>query len=152
MTFHHTIRCAVASITASLPRLHGLTQNGDDAYSVDIAHFMAGNPMPRPGSRPRWFDGEATTPERWSANVAQQKQARSADVNGPCCAEPFALSTVNRPRRLRPGGSVLPRRRRPRSTPAGDATASLPDVNVRLSRGLQPLLAPAQSQDVPAGN
>ncbi|MEV6726616.1 hypothetical protein AB0M94_37490 [Streptomyces xanthochromogenes] len=44
MCFHHAVRGAADCAAASIARLHNLTRDGDYAYYLDIAHFMAGLP------------------------------------------------------------------------------------------------------------
>ncbi|MEU7244910.1 hypothetical protein ACI2L4_35125 [Streptomyces sparsogenes] len=68
--------CAVANdhnqITASINRLRTLTQGGAHAYYIDIAHFMADQPLAEP-STARWLDGAEPTRRRWRALVTARR-------------------------------------------------------------------------------
>ncbi|KOG08389.1 hypothetical protein [Streptomyces viridochromogenes] len=65
LCFHHAILDAQDDLTNAITRLRELTQSGDYAYYVEIAHFMAGLPLPEHTARARWIDGERQTRERW---------------------------------------------------------------------------------------
>ncbi|WP_315904319.1 ATP/GTP-binding protein [Streptomyces sp. ASQP_92] len=69
LAFHHAVRGDRDGVTAALSRLHDLAQGGDYAYYPDIARFMAGLPLPEPGSGARWLDGQQVTRDRWRALV-----------------------------------------------------------------------------------
>jgi hypothetical protein len=56
-----------------ITRLRELTQSGDYAYYVEIAHFMAGLPFPEHTARVRWIDGERQTRERWRHLVENRR-------------------------------------------------------------------------------
>ncbi|MEU9015506.1 hypothetical protein AB0D12_38605 [Streptomyces sp. NPDC048479] len=55
------------------PRLRDLTQSGNYAYYVDLAHFMAGLALDVP-SEARWLDGEQLTRSRWRALVTARSE------------------------------------------------------------------------------
>ncbi|UJV41683.1 hypothetical protein [Streptomyces sp. AMCC400023] len=63
--FHHAVLDAQDDLVDAITRLRELTQSGDYAYYVEIAHFMAGLPFPEHTARARWIDGERQTRERW---------------------------------------------------------------------------------------
>jgi hypothetical protein len=65
LCFHHAVLEAQDDLAIAITRLRELTQSGDYAYYVDIAHFMAGLPLPEHTARARWIDGEQQTRERW---------------------------------------------------------------------------------------
>ncbi|MFE2556555.1 ATP/GTP-binding protein [Streptomyces sp. NPDC059352] len=75
LAFHHAIRGETGRITADIARLQTLSaaSDGDYAYFVDIAHHMAGLPLPT-ASTTRWIDGEEPVRAAWRALV----QARQA--------------------------------------------------------------------------
>ncbi|MGA4972466.1 hypothetical protein ACPCC5_27315 [Streptomyces pseudogriseolus] len=45
----------------AITRLRELTQSGDYACHVEIAHFMAGLPLPEHTAQARWIDGRRST-------------------------------------------------------------------------------------------
>ncbi|WP_323181427.1 hypothetical protein [Streptomyces sp. NBC_00154] len=62
-------------MAGSISRLRALTQGGDYAYYVDIAHFMADLPLPAEAhSQARWLDGEPQTRARWRALVTTRRE------------------------------------------------------------------------------
>lgn len=65
LCFHHAVLEAQNDLVEAITRLRELTQSGDYAYYVEIAHFMAGLPLPEHIARARWIDGERQTRERW---------------------------------------------------------------------------------------
>ncbi|MDG5801260.1 ATP/GTP-binding protein [Streptomyces ossamyceticus] len=65
LCFHHAVLDAQDELVDAITRLRELTQSGDYAYYVEIAHFMAGLPLPEHTARARWIDGERQTRERW---------------------------------------------------------------------------------------
>ncbi|MFC8240001.1 hypothetical protein [Streptomyces chartreusis] len=65
LCFHHAVLDAQDDLVNTITRLRELTQSGDYAYYVEIAHFMAGLPLPEHTARARWIDGERQTRERW---------------------------------------------------------------------------------------
>ncbi|MGP4001557.1 ATP/GTP-binding protein [Streptomyces sp. 8N706] len=70
--FHHAVRGADDELAAVITRLRDLTQSGNYAYYVDLAHFMAGLTLAVP-SRARWLDGEQLTRSRWRALVTARR-------------------------------------------------------------------------------
>ncbi|MFJ4617365.1 hypothetical protein [Streptomyces sp. NPDC088812] len=73
LCFHHAVLDAHNDLTAGIGRLCELTQSGDYAYYVDIAHFMVGLPLPEQAPRARWIDGEERTRERWRNIVIRRR-------------------------------------------------------------------------------
>ena len=71
LAFHHSVRSDREQLAAVIGRLQQLSGDGDYAYYVDIAHFMAGLPLQGP-SQARWIDSESTTRERWRALVTDR--------------------------------------------------------------------------------
>ncbi|MDQ0847750.1 ATP/GTP-binding protein [Streptomyces sp. V1I6] len=71
--FHHAVRGADNELAAAIARLRDLTQAGNYAYYVDLAHFMAGL-APAVPSRARWLDGEQLTRSRWRALVTARRE------------------------------------------------------------------------------
>ncbi|WP_320784218.1 ATP/GTP-binding protein [Streptomyces sp. CRN 30] len=69
LCFHHALVGAHDEVEAGISRLHDLTHGGDYAYFVEIAHFMAGLPLPPDIARAQWIDGEEQTRERWRGMV-----------------------------------------------------------------------------------
>ncbi|WP_327168341.1 ATP/GTP-binding protein [Streptomyces subrutilus] len=65
LCFHHAVLDARADLTVCITRLRELTQDGFYAYYVEIAHFMAGLPLPEHTTRATWIDGEQRTRQRW---------------------------------------------------------------------------------------
>lgn len=47
--------------------------DGPRSYFVDIAHFMAGEPLPTRHHRPVWLDKEQATRERWHQLVTDRR-------------------------------------------------------------------------------
>jgi hypothetical protein len=80
LCFHHAVLGLLDKVADSISRLGELTQGGDYAFYVDIAHFMAGLPLPADAdSQARWLDGELQTRERWRALVtARGEHLRAA--------------------------------------------------------------------------
>ncbi|MBV6703137.1 hypothetical protein KV557_39620 [Kitasatospora aureofaciens] len=72
LVFHHAVRGAEDDLTAAIARLREATAGGDFAYYLDIAHFMAGRPLPAP-STTLWLDDEETVRNRWRALVAVRR-------------------------------------------------------------------------------
>ncbi|WP_159400023.1 hypothetical protein [Streptomyces griseochromogenes] len=70
--FHHAVRGEHQDLAATIGRLRELTVSGDFAYFVDVAHFMAGLPLPGP-SAIRWTEREEHV--RWSAWLRRCKAA-----------------------------------------------------------------------------
>ncbi|MCC2280915.1 hypothetical protein LKL35_36965 [Streptomyces sp. ET3-23] len=74
VAFHHAVHGADDALDAALARLEELTRSGDYAYYTDIAHFMAGRPLPaRPGPPARWLDDAAATRGRWRTLVTARR-------------------------------------------------------------------------------
>ena len=73
LCFHHAVLGAQDDLATAITRLRELTQSGDYAYYVDIAHFMAGLPLPEHTARARWIDGEQQTRERWRRLVTTRR-------------------------------------------------------------------------------
>ncbi|MFH8411275.1 ATP/GTP-binding protein [Streptomyces sp. NPDC018019] len=75
LAFHHAVRDHHTALADSIGRLRELTREDYYAYYVDIAHFMAGLPLPADASRPqpRWLDDEQHTRDRWRALVAMRR-------------------------------------------------------------------------------
>lgn len=75
LCFHYAVIDAHDKVAGSISRLRALTQGGDYAYYVDIAHFMADLPLPAEArSQARWLDGEAQTRARWRALVTTRRE------------------------------------------------------------------------------
>ncbi|MFD3621648.1 ATP/GTP-binding protein [Streptomyces sp. NPDC058676] len=72
VSFHHAVRGAHDELAAAISRLRDLTQSGNYAYYVDIAHFMADLPLNTP-SPARWLDGDQATRQRWRALVTNRR-------------------------------------------------------------------------------
>ncbi|MFJ7250156.1 ATP/GTP-binding protein [Kitasatospora sp. NPDC098652] len=73
LAFHHAVRGAENDLTATLARLREATAGGDFTYYLDIAHFMAGLPLPAP-STTQWLDDEETVRNRWHALVTERQE------------------------------------------------------------------------------
>lgn len=71
--FHQAVLDDQHALTATISRLREQTQNGDYAYYVDIAHFMAGLPLPADHTTPSWLNGEQATRSRWRALVTARR-------------------------------------------------------------------------------
>ncbi|MEU8692837.1 hypothetical protein [Streptomyces sp. NPDC048665] len=67
--FHQAVLDETDAHAATLTRLREQAQNGDYAYYVDIASFMAGLPLPADHTAPQWLDGEQATRDRWRTLV-----------------------------------------------------------------------------------
>ncbi|MER6218837.1 hypothetical protein ABT213_33010 [Streptomyces sp. NPDC001674] len=64
LAFHHAVRGEEQDQAATIGRLHALTTTGDFAYFTDIAHYMAGLPLPET-STTRWTKSEAGVRSAW---------------------------------------------------------------------------------------
>lgn len=73
MCFHHAVLGVDDAVTASIARLREVTQGGDYAYYVDIAHFMANHSLSG-DSAARWLDGEQATRSRWRELVTARRE------------------------------------------------------------------------------
>ncbi|WP_328512768.1 ATP/GTP-binding protein (plasmid) [Streptomyces sp. NBC_00376] len=77
LAFHHAVRGEDQALTATIDRLRALTATGDFAYFTDIAHFMAGLPLPSP-SPTHWLDGQTRTRQRWRALVTARREQQAS--------------------------------------------------------------------------
>lgn len=75
LCFHHAVLDAQDDLATSITRLRELTRSGGYAYYVEIAHFMAGLPLPEHTTRARWINGERQTRERWR-NLVEARRNR----------------------------------------------------------------------------
>ncbi|MEU2624768.1 ATP/GTP-binding protein [Streptomyces sp. NPDC007157] len=73
LCFHHAVLDTREELAAGISRLRERTRSGDYAYYVEIAHFMAGLPLPTDTARARWIDGEERTRERWRGIVTTRR-------------------------------------------------------------------------------
>ncbi|WP_033818444.1 hypothetical protein [Kitasatospora sp. MBT63] len=71
--FHHAVRGNDAAGAAVRARLRDLARPGDYAHYLDIAHFMAGQPLPSP-STTRWLDTAETVRLRWHSLVTERQE------------------------------------------------------------------------------
>lgn len=71
--FHHAVLDDHDALTATLTRLREQTRNGDYAYYIDIASFMAGLPLPADHTAPHWLDNEQATRTRWRSLVTNRR-------------------------------------------------------------------------------
>ncbi|MER6123017.1 ATP/GTP-binding protein [Streptomyces sp. NPDC001795] len=72
--FHQAVLDETDALAATLSQLREQTQNGDYAYYIDIASFMAGLPLPADHTAPHWLDGEEVTRRRWRTLVTTRQQ------------------------------------------------------------------------------
>ncbi|MFD9458331.1 ATP/GTP-binding protein [Streptomyces sp. NPDC059985] len=72
LAFHHAVACENGKVRAVIRRLRELARTGAYAYYADIAHYMAGLPLPT-SSAARWIDGEGQTRNRWHSLVAARR-------------------------------------------------------------------------------
>ncbi|MFJ4329151.1 ATP/GTP-binding protein [Streptomyces tricolor] len=72
LAFHHAILSEHDKVRTAVDRLRDLARSGDYAYYADIAHFMAGQPLPQP-STARWLEPEETVRRRWETLVAERR-------------------------------------------------------------------------------
>lgn len=73
VAFHQAVLEDRDALRATISRLRGLTQQGDFAYYVDIACFMADLPLPAEHMSPRWLDSEQATRARWHQLVTARR-------------------------------------------------------------------------------
>ncbi|MER8159959.1 ATP/GTP-binding protein [Streptomyces sp. NPDC094472] len=74
LCFHHAVRSDEAAIQATIARLRDLTQSGDYAYYIDIAHFMADLPLPADHApQTQWIDGDESARQRWRGLVTARR-------------------------------------------------------------------------------
>ncbi|MGW2393980.1 hypothetical protein ACWCYK_31480 [Streptomyces lydicamycinicus] len=79
LCFHHAVRDDHEGIAASIGWLRELTSSGDYAYYTDIAHFMAGRPLPDgAGSGAQWLGGEGPPRVRWRGLVMSRRRYLSS--------------------------------------------------------------------------
>ncbi|MGP3945510.1 hypothetical protein [Streptomyces sp. 6N106] len=72
--FHHSVRGDETAIQAAIARLRDLTQSGDYAYYIDIAHFMAGLRLPADHTpQTQCIDGDNSTRRRWRGLVTARR-------------------------------------------------------------------------------
>ncbi|WP_030814284.1 tetratricopeptide repeat protein [Streptomyces sp. NRRL S-337] len=77
--FHHAVLGNHGPLADSIVRLQEMSQNADYAYFVDIAHFMAGLPVPdEASSGAQWIDGPGPTRDRWRALVTARRRYLSS--------------------------------------------------------------------------
>ncbi|MFH8470391.1 ATP/GTP-binding protein [Streptomyces sp. NPDC017991] len=75
--FHQAVLDDHTALNATLTRLREQTSAEEHAYFVDIAHFMAGLPLPAGHHPPTWLDGEQATRDRWRALVTARRDSRT---------------------------------------------------------------------------
>ncbi|WP_324616674.1 ATP/GTP-binding protein [Streptomyces sp. NRRL F-5065] len=73
LCFHHAVLDDPAGLAPCLAHLRDLT-HGDYTYYVEVAHHMAGLPLPEGTVRARWIDGEERTRERWRELVLARRR------------------------------------------------------------------------------
>lgn len=71
--FHHTVRAQEAETRDALDRLAALAAGGDHTYCTEIAHFMAGLPLPEP-STTRWTTNEDDVRSAWHTLVQARQE------------------------------------------------------------------------------
>ncbi|MEW2489864.1 hypothetical protein [Streptomyces sp. NPDC048411] len=77
--FHHAVRGEDQDVAVTIGRLRELTASGNFAYFTDIAHFMAGLPLPGP-SAIRWTESEEHVRTAWRGLVqARQEHLRTGN-------------------------------------------------------------------------
>ncbi|MEV5937104.1 hypothetical protein ACIQCD_31125 [Streptomyces sp. NPDC093250] len=74
LAFHHAVLDEQDNVRAVIDRLRELARTGDYAYYADIAHYMAGLPLPGQASA-RWLDGADAVRTRWH-NLVETRRAR----------------------------------------------------------------------------
>ncbi|MEU2228624.1 hypothetical protein [Streptomyces sp. NPDC018347] len=73
IAFHHAVLGDHDKVRAVIDRLRELARTGDYPYYADIAHFMAGLPLPEP-SITRWTTSEDTVRSAWRGLVQARKE------------------------------------------------------------------------------
>ncbi|MFE9259230.1 hypothetical protein [Streptomyces sp. NPDC006879] len=73
LAFHHAVRGEDQGLAATIDRLRAHTTTGDFAYFTDIAHYMAGLPLPEP-STTRWTVNEADVRSAWRGLVRARQE------------------------------------------------------------------------------
>ncbi|MEU7553156.1 ATP/GTP-binding protein [Streptomyces sp. NPDC044571] len=74
LAFHHAVQGDHDKVRAVIDRMRELAQTGDYAYSSDLAHFMAGLPLPD-RSPTVWLDGPDAVRARWH-HLVESRRAR----------------------------------------------------------------------------
>ncbi|MGY4966599.1 ATP/GTP-binding protein [Streptomyces sp. 900105245] len=74
IALHHAVLGEHDKVRTVIDRLHALAERGDHAYYADIAHYMAGLPLPAP-SPTTWLDGPDAVRTRWR-QLVEGRQAR----------------------------------------------------------------------------
>ncbi|MEU9677866.1 hypothetical protein AB0D92_30695 [Streptomyces parvus] len=77
LAFHHAICGDDQATAATIGRLRTLTATGDFAYFTDVAHFMAGLPLPEP-STVRWARSEDDVRSAWRGLVQARQEHLTA--------------------------------------------------------------------------
>ncbi|MGK5629151.1 ATP/GTP-binding protein [Streptomyces sp. URMC 123] len=72
LAFHHAVRDEHHDLPSTIARLRALTSSGDYAYTTDIAHWMAGLPLPAP-STAIWLEGPDAVRARWQRLVRTRR-------------------------------------------------------------------------------
>ncbi|CCK32968.1 putative ATP/GTP-binding protein (plasmid) [Streptomyces davaonensis JCM 4913] len=72
-SFHQAVLADQDALAATIARLRAQTGDGAYAYYTDIAHFMAGLPLPAGRTPPQWLDGEDNTRARWRTLVTARQ-------------------------------------------------------------------------------
>ncbi|WP_441247964.1 hypothetical protein [Kitasatospora sp. McL0602] len=72
VALHHAVCDDQDGLAAALDRLREATANGDFAYYLDVAHYMADLPLPVP-STTHWLGDEAATRSRWRSVVTTRQ-------------------------------------------------------------------------------
>ncbi|WP_326615195.1 ATP/GTP-binding protein (plasmid) [Streptomyces scopuliridis] len=79
LAFHHAVHGEDQGLAATIGRLRELTATGDFAYFTDIAHFMAGLPLPEPAAT-RWTKNDDDVRSAWRGLVqARQEHLRTGN-------------------------------------------------------------------------
>lgn len=72
VAYHQAVLNDQAALATTISRLQELTRDGDYAYYVDIAHFMADLPLPEP-SVTRWAESEEQVHAAWRRLVRDRQ-------------------------------------------------------------------------------
>ncbi|WP_405787245.1 hypothetical protein OG753_04260 [Streptomyces sp. NBC_00029] len=72
LAFHHAVQVEEDKARAVISRLRELARSGDYTYYADIAHFMAGLPLPSP-SPATWLHGPNAVRARWRQLVQDRR-------------------------------------------------------------------------------
>ncbi len=73
LAFHQAVLDDHQALAATIARLRQQTSDGAFAYYTDIAHFMAGLPLPEGHTAPNWLDDAAATRTRWRDIVTERR-------------------------------------------------------------------------------